>query len=551
MNFKENIIKIFLFFLLVISVDASHHRSHHRRSHERKYVYPCANRFYRYYLDDEPAEYGLSAGHYAPGKKAYVGVSAWRGTTLISGRLQFDPPGVMLAAMDLSSVFVNNTKQVWYLNKRSHHDYDWVVPQNGTIDPFAIDIGGASGLPTYIIRVKSNKTVSIGFFLKYTGVASFVDENNVMRMTMTGFEILTCKSSKNDTPIPPPKLTMPDGSTPPPNVDSPSGCINKWLPYNNDDAPAKNGIAAGEYDCGNTAYVGKGTPYTLVSSGRIQITPNSGFYIINARKELYMANGSYYLADNPNYTYRWESFDGTLPINTVYARNDFGNFAFPIPRIQVNGRMTIGRVLFPLANVPDADLGYDVTYSDYEFLVCDPWPKYQCSHQWKQLSANGSNPAVDGFLVNSVTFIGRTSCNDLNRCDYGIGQIQQGVSGLNYLDDLGNVIFDNSSNVEYLLKNSNNFYKWTPSKYGAKVANALKLQKGGNDPFYIGMTRMLGITVVGKVDPGEGLSFIDPFTNKLKKVSAYSVLTCTSSDISNGIYDESTDVNWSKNLKFE
>ncbi|KAG5674695.1 hypothetical protein PVAND_004647 [Polypedilum vanderplanki] len=94
------------------------------------------------------------------------------------------------------------------------------------------------------------------------------------------------------------------------------------------------------------------------------------------------------------------------------------------------------------------------------------------------------------------------------------------------------------------MKNPNYYYKWQPSRNGIKVANALELHKEGHRPFYIGMTRINDNAVVDKVRPGEGLFFIDPISGKQQSTSSYNVLTCTSTDSSNGAYQEKSDIDW-------
>lgn len=142
-----------------------------------------------------------------------------------------------------------------------------------------------------------------------------------------------------------------------------------------DKAPAKNGVAAGEYDCNNTAYIGKYKPRDVVYAGRIQIVNKTGFYYPSSSDVGYAANGSYYLVDNPNYTYRWINFEGgKMPDNMVLARNDIGPIATPYARSKISGHTEIGWVSIPIAIFPEAgDL-----YTEYELLVCDPVPKYQC-----------------------------------------------------------------------------------------------------------------------------------------------------------------------------
>jgi hypothetical protein len=115
-----------------------------------------------------------------------------------------------------------------------------------------------------------------------------------------------------------------------------------------------------------------------MNPGRIQTVDPVGYYSANANKPLHLTNGSFYLVDNPNYTYRWVDFDGaSVPGNAVPIRNDVGPMMFLVTRVKVNGHMQIGKFTFPLAAIPD-DGGRDSYYQNYEILVCDPWPKYQC-----------------------------------------------------------------------------------------------------------------------------------------------------------------------------
>ncbi|KAG5667239.1 hypothetical protein PVAND_015229 [Polypedilum vanderplanki] len=491
-----------------------------------------ANKFYRYYLDDEPAEYGFFAGYYAPGKEAYIGLSIFANMAYQINRLQLDPPGVQLFNAAGPGIFSNDSKTIWYLYHNRRHKYKWVNSSDAKAEPFAIEIGSEqSGFELYIGRIKKENLVMVGVVVPFGGIMFYADENGISHSTTSGYQVLTCRSKRRETKIPIPKLIV----SPTSNVDDPSGCVNNWQPYNNDDAPNKNGVSAGFYDCNNAAYVGKGKSLGIFIPGRIQTTTPTGLFLNSGGKEIIMKNGTYYLVDNPNYTYRWGRFDNKLPENAVYVRNDVGNFHMPIARVKVNGRMKIGRMIFPAAGIANDD-GIDQFHTNSEILVCDPWPKYKCAQQWKKLNANIS---VDGFSVDSTSFIGRGTRKCINGCDYGLGKIQSGSNGVNYLDDLtATAVFDNSSNVEYLVKNPSDTYKWQPSRNGVKVVNALELHKKGHRPFYIGMTRINDNVVVGKVRPGDGLFFIDPVTGKQQSTSSYEVLTCTSPDASNGEYEE-------------
>ncbi|KAG5667237.1 hypothetical protein PVAND_015227 [Polypedilum vanderplanki] len=522
-------ISVIVFFLVAFATA-------HGSDEKPEYEYECGNKFYRYYLDNEPAEYGLSAGYYAPGKKAYVGLSNYGDVGYQIPRVQLDPPGALLINVIGPATFSNDSKKIWYLYNNWHHDYDWVDSKKGEVPAFAIKVGeDRSGYPILIGRiVRPNGLVLVGVVVPWAGYMYYADENGISVSTNSGYQVLTCKSSvKNETKYLTPSYDFPS------NKDDETGCINNWEQYNNDDAPAKNGISAGEYDCNNTAYVGKAKRVPIFTPGRIQIHPQKGFFLTN---NPFITNTSYYLVDNRNYNYYWVPANGNNPPNnTVYVRSDSGTWKFGIGRVKTNGQMKIGKILYPVMTVSN-DNGPPSFFNDFEILVCDPWPKYKCAQQWKKLNANIS---VDGFSVDSTSFIGRGTRKCINGCDYGLGKIQSGSNGVNYFDDLtATAVFDNSSNVEYLVKNPSDTYKWQPSRNGVKVVNALELHKEGHRPFYIGMTRINDNVVVGKVRSGDGLFFIDPVTGKQQSTSSYEVLTCTSPDASNGEYEEESDADW-------
>ncbi|KAG5667238.1 hypothetical protein PVAND_015228 [Polypedilum vanderplanki] len=491
----------------------------------------------------ECVEYGLSAGYYAPGKKAYIGLGNWNDMLLNAGRIQLDPPGLLIPSAKNRGIFLNDSNKMWYLARRNHHRYNWIASENGKDVPFAIEYGvKTSGLKSYIGRIKKNQTVFLGIVVPGMNVMYFVDENGNSQTSNT-YDVLTCKSYKNETAIPLPRITATSSLSS--NVDSSTGCIHNWQPYNNDDAPAKNGISAGEHDCGNTAYVGYGNPANLIRPGRLQIIDKKGIYLLHKKTEVYLNDSSvYYLLNNHHYTYKWVTYDGNNKVlqNAVFTKNSNRSLKLPIARVKTNGHIHIGFFVSPIAYFPTNDGKDDEVHIDFEILVCDPWPKYKCTQQWKKLNANIS---VDGFSVDSTSFIGRGTRKCINGCDYGLGKIQSGSNGVNYLDDLSaTAVFDNSSNVEYLVKNPSDTYKWQPSRNGVKVVNALELHKEGHRPFYIGMTRINDNVVVGKVRPGDGLFFIDPVTGKQQSTSSYEVLTCTSPDASNGEYEEESDADW-------
>ncbi|KAG5667234.1 hypothetical protein PVAND_015224 [Polypedilum vanderplanki] len=488
------------------------------------YKFECGNKFYRYNLDDEPAKYGLSAGQYAPGKKAYLGVSLWFGIVYDVGRIQLNPPGLLMPTVKTPGIFVTDNSKIWYLYNNPNHKYEWVSTSFGKKVPFAIEIGlKTSGLYTNFGRIVRNNTVLLGNAVSDMGVVYYVDENGNSQVSPY-YEVLTCKSSKYEAPIQLPPIP----STP---VDSTSGCVHKWQPYNYDDAPARNGIAAGQYDCGNIAYVGKGAASPWTKPGRLQIVDKKGIFI-DHRKSNFFINDStvHYLVDNPNYTYYWVNYDrsGMPPQNAVSVKSsELVNFPIAVIRAKIDGHMDVGMFITPLGYFRTNDENGDEMRYDFEILVCDPWPKYKCAQQWKKLNANIS---VDGFSVDSTSFIGRGTRKCINGCDHGLGKIQSGSNGVNYLDEIdltATAVFDNSSNVEYLVKNPSDTYKWQPSRNGVKVVNALELHKR-----------------VGKVRPGDGLFFIDPVTGKQQSTSSYEVLTCTSPDASNGEYEEESDADW-------
>jgi hypothetical protein len=321
--------------------------------------------------------------------------------------------------------------------------------------------------------------------------------------------------------------------------------VHNWTPFFNDDAPAKNGISAGTHDCGNTAYVGKGKPDTLVFPGRIEISPKPGFNVVYRKSMQTMATGGFYLADNPNYTYYWVTSSGIIPDNAVRVRTENSSISFPIARVKINGRMQIGSYLEPSVKFINEDGTSDAYYNNFEVLTCDPWPRYVCKQEWKKFNeSDASGPTADGFSIDSSSFIGRGTRKCINGCDFELGRIQvTAPAGAYYLDDLNaSAVFDNKT-AEYLIKNPSDTYKWQSSRSGEKVANALEVHKEGHKPFYIGTTRINDVIYVGKVRPGEGLFFIDA-NGKQKTTGSYDVLTCFSPDAANGVYEEKEDSYW-------
>jgi hypothetical protein len=160
--------------------------------------------------------------------------------------------------------------------------------------------------------------------------------------------------------------------------------------------------------------------------------------------------------------------------------------------------------------------------------------------EWKKYNLDNAT-STDGFPVRT-SYIGRGTTKCINGCDYEVGRIQTDP-GVFYLDELSETEkFDNTT-VEYLVKNPNYTYRWVPSRSGVKVENALELHKEGHYPFYIGKIRVNEDMFIGKVKPGEGIFFVGP-NGKQVTISSYSVLTCTSSDASNGVYEEKSDEDW-------
>lgn len=124
------------------------------------------------------------------------------------------------------------------------------------------------------------------------------------------------------------------------------------------------------------AYIGKGNA-GIMRPGRIQVVDDAGLYILNGGKQTLLKNETFYLADNDNYTYDWKQFDGTYFLNQVTVTPDRGAMYFPVARVQVNGHWQIVTESGGRAMVPNSHGGFDF-YSNYEVLVCDTIPKYQC-----------------------------------------------------------------------------------------------------------------------------------------------------------------------------
>ncbi|KAG5674421.1 hypothetical protein PVAND_004393 [Polypedilum vanderplanki] len=140
------ILTFFYYFAIISSCSRS-------RSRERKYIYPCQNKFYQYYLDDEPTEYGFYAGEYEEGKDAYIGIVDVH-IVMVPGRVHLNPPGIYYNQY-FQGIIVNNSSKIYYFYKnRRYHKYKWEESQNAEIVPFAVDIGLNIGSPIYFGRVK-------------------------------------------------------------------------------------------------------------------------------------------------------------------------------------------------------------------------------------------------------------------------------------------------------------------------------------------------------------------------------------------------------------
>ncbi|KAG5667233.1 hypothetical protein PVAND_015223 [Polypedilum vanderplanki] len=76
MNVIKNLFKVSTLVVLLVPFATGH-----KSDEEPEYEYECA-------------EYGLSAGYYAPGKKAYIGLSIWGDISYQTNQIQLDSPGV-------------------------------------------------------------------------------------------------------------------------------------------------------------------------------------------------------------------------------------------------------------------------------------------------------------------------------------------------------------------------------------------------------------------------------------------------------------------------
>jgi hypothetical protein len=124
----------------------------------------------------------------------------------------------------------------------------------------------------------------------------------------------------------------------------------------------------------NTAYVGKIGPNGFWRPGRIQTTTAAGIYAIEKGTETLFQNNSFYLANNPSYTYSWVSFSGALPTNAVKVRNPVGSMAFAVTRLpRIYNETRIGMFMGKEAYFPNAN-GIAGFYNTYEVLTCNPVP---------------------------------------------------------------------------------------------------------------------------------------------------------------------------------
>jgi hypothetical protein len=127
-----------------------------------------------------------------------------------------------------SGYFLNDSNSVWYLYRNRHHKYEWVDSQNADDVPFAVDLSiEDQGFPVYFGRIKTkNNTVLIGTVVPFMGVFFYPAVDGKSR-TANGYQVLTCKSCRNETKIPIPKLPVL-----PPSPAQLSGCGELKLPKN-------------------------------------------------------------------------------------------------------------------------------------------------------------------------------------------------------------------------------------------------------------------------------------------------------------------------------
>jgi hypothetical protein len=157
--------------------------------------------------------------------------------------------------------------------------------------------------------------------------------------------------------------------------------VHEWKAFNNDDAPTKDGIAAGLYDVDNMAYVGKGDVGTIIGA-RIQVSePENGAYLMKSGKSYRQKNGAFYLVDNPNYHYYWvDSRAGTAHPNAIVVKTaESSTVSSYIGRLQVDGKTNVGRASAVIGMVFVGSNGMAQVGKSYQVLVCDPKPVNPCS----------------------------------------------------------------------------------------------------------------------------------------------------------------------------
>lgn len=179
-------------------------------------MFSTGNKFYRYYFDDEPAEYGLTAGEYEEGKQAYVAVVDTT-FTVSNARLQLSPPGALITDFGDSGItkFINDSSHaIYYLYRNRHHKYEWVDSQFGDEVPFAIDIGtDIFTTAAYIARIKVNGYFRYGPVPVMFGAIMYNGDTLGSNLKASPFyQVLTCKSCKKNEPktvMPKPKIKLP------------------------------------------------------------------------------------------------------------------------------------------------------------------------------------------------------------------------------------------------------------------------------------------------------------------------------------------------------
>jgi hypothetical protein len=170
----------------------------------------------------------LSAGYFAPGKKAYIAVGSWFGVRN-GGAIQLDPPAILLPNGGGPGYFLNDSRFMWYLYRNKHHKYEWVDSQNAENVPFAVDLSlDDQGFSVYFGRIKSkNNTVAIGTVAPFMG-AFFHPAVDGKSRTTSGYQVLTCKSCRKEKKIPMPKVPV---DPPTPAQLNACGRLKLWLTH--------------------------------------------------------------------------------------------------------------------------------------------------------------------------------------------------------------------------------------------------------------------------------------------------------------------------------